>query len=99
MCRRLPYRNVSRKIANTMAPAVVLAAGFFLRPAPTIARPDYTRRTKQDCSYCHLPGGWNLNDAGHYFEKHRSLNGYQPAEPPKQSAGQKAANPENAKAK
>jgi hypothetical protein len=99
MYRRFASRKTSRKIANLLAPAVVLAAGFFLRPTPTIARPDYTRRTKQECRYCHPPGGWNLNDAGHYFEKHRSLNGYQPAEPPKQNAGQKPAHPEDAKSK
>lgn len=88
-----------RKILHGAVPAIVLLSGFLLRPTPTVARPDYTRRTKQECSYCHPPGGWRLNDAGEYFEKHRSLNGYQPAQPPKQSVGQKPANPEKAKSK
>jgi len=88
-----------RKILHGAVPAIVLLSGFLLRPTSTAARPDYTRRTKQECSYCHLPGGWRLNDAGEYFEKHRSLNGYQPAQTPKQSVGQKPANPENAKPK
>ncbi len=63
------------------------------------ARPDYTRRTKQECSYCHLPGGWFLNDAGKYFEKNRSLNGYKPpADPPKQATTDpKAAKPRESK--
>lgn len=77
---------------------MIVALGFLWSPAPSVARPDYTRRTKQECNYCHLPGGWFLNDAGKYFEKNRSLNGYKPpAEPPKQTADQKAANPENQK--
>jgi hypothetical protein len=91
--------SLFRKVLHCAASAAVLLGGFLLRPTPTVARPDYTRRTKQECSYCHLPGGWRLNDAGEYFEKHRSLNGYQPADTPKQSAGQKPANPENAKSK
>jgi len=81
-----------RNTANLLAPAAVLALGFFWRPTPTAARPDYTRRTKQECRYCHPPGGWNLNDAGHYFEKNRSLSGYKPPDAPK------ADNPKTAKA-
>lgn len=78
----------------------VLAIGFLCSPTPSDARPDYTRRTKQECSYCHLPGGWFLNDAGKYFEKNRSLNGYKPPEDStKQAADQKAANPDGQKPK
>ena len=89
-----------RKLTNILAPMAVLAAGFLWSPTPSAARPDYTRRTKQDCRYCHPPGGWFLNDAGKYFEKNRSLNGYKPpAEPPKQTADQKPANPDNQKSK
>ena len=67
-----------------LVPACVLAAGFFLSASIGLARPDYTRRTKQECSYCHPPGGWYLTDAGKYFRDHRNLQGYKPApEPPK----------------
>ncbi len=89
-----------RKLANVVAPMTVLAIGFLCSPTPSDARPDYTRRTKQECSYCHLPGGWFLNDAGKYFEKNRSLNGYKPPEDStKQAADQKAANPDGQKPK
>lgn len=89
-----------RRFGKFLAPAVVLAAGFLVSPTQTAARPDYTRRTKQECNYCHLPGGWFLNDAGKYFEKNRSLNGYKPpAEPPKQATDQKAANPDKQSSK
>lgn len=88
-----------RRSTHILAPVAVLAAGFLFSPTQTAARPDYTRRTKQECSYCHLPGGWFLNDAGKYFEKNRSLNGYKPpADPPKQATTDpKAANPANQK--
>lgn len=92
-------RSVTFHVARYLAPSAVLLAGFLFRPTPTAARPDYTRRTKQDCRYCHPPGGWTLNDAGHYFEKNRSLNGYKPPEAPKQETGQKPANPDQAKSK
>lgn len=67
-------------------PAGLLIAGLFLIVPESPARPDYTRRTKQECSYCHPSGGWYLTDAGKYFRDHRDLNGYKPpAEPPKGS--------------
>jgi hypothetical protein len=45
------------------------------------AKPDYARRTKKDCAFCHPPNSWNLNDAGKYYRDHKySLEGYkQPA--------------------
>lgn len=89
-----------RDAAKLFAPMAVLAAGFLLAPTQSDARPDYTRRTKQDCRYCHPPGGWFLNDAGKYFEKNRTLNGYKPpAEPAKQAADQKAADDQKSKSK
>jgi hypothetical protein len=87
-----------RKLANILASMAVLTVGCLCSPTPGAARPDYTRRTKQECGYCHLPGGWFLNDAGKYFEKNRSLTGYKPpAEPTKQTADQKSANPDSHK--
>jgi len=45
----------------------------------TFAKPDYTRRTKKECSFCHPPGGYTLNEAGKYYRDHRySLEGYKP---------------------
>ena len=103
---RLPSDRFSSSRSKALAagkflgPAAVLVAGLLMRPIPSAARPDYTRRTKQECAYCHLPGGWFLKDAGKYFEKHRSLDGYKPPEePPKQSGDQKSAPNQNAKSK
>jgi len=70
-----------------LLPACVLTAGFFLSASLGSARPDYTRRTKQECSYCHPAGGWYLTDAGKYFRDHRNLEGYKPPpEAPKQGS-------------
>ena len=47
-----------------------------------VAKPDYTRRTGKDCDYCHVPPGYNLNDAGKYYRDHNhSLKGFTPAPP------------------
>lgn len=59
--------------------AVVLVAAVFIATRPSAAKPDYTRRTSKDCGYCHVPPGYNLNDAGKYYRDHNhSLQGYKP---------------------
>ena len=76
-------------------PASLFAAVFFSSASIVSARPDYTRRTKQECSYCHPSGGWYLTDAGKYFRDHRNLQGYKPpAESPK-TPGQSSPNQNN----
>jgi hypothetical protein len=47
------------------------------------ARPDYTRRTKKECLYCHPSDSFRLTDAGEYYREHRTLEGYKPKEKPK----------------
>jgi hypothetical protein len=50
------------------------------------AKPEYTRRTSKDCSFCHMPPGYNLNEAGRYYQEHQhSLKGYVPTARPKTS--------------
>ena len=49
---------------------------------PAAAKPEYTRKTSKDCSFCHKPPGYNLNDAGKYYADHgHSLKGYNPPKP------------------
>ena len=49
---------------------------------PVAAKPDYTRRTSKACSFCHVPPGYNLNEAGKYYYEHGySLKGYEPSKP------------------
>ena len=55
------------------------AAALLVVNALAMAKPEYTRRTTKDCGYCHQPPGYNLNDAGRYYEDHNhSLKGYAP---------------------
>jgi hypothetical protein len=50
------------------------------------AKPEYTRRTSKECSFCHMPPGYNLNEAGRYYQEHQhSLKGYVPTAKPKAS--------------
>jgi hypothetical protein len=50
------------------------------------AKPEYTRRTSKDCSFCHMPPGYNLNEAGQYYKEHQhSLKGYVATARPKAS--------------
>lgn len=46
------------------------------------ARPEYTRRTKKECQYCHPPDSFRLTEAGEYYRDHRTLDGYKPKEKP-----------------
>jgi hypothetical protein len=61
------------------APVAILVVGLLLAPQDTPAKPDYTRRTRKDCEFCHPPNSRLLNDAGKYYQEHRnSLEGYKP---------------------
>ena len=60
-------------------PAGILAAGILLTSAGGWAKPEYSRKTKKECSFCHPPDSWNLNAAGKYYREHKySLEGYKP---------------------
>jgi hypothetical protein len=71
-------------LARLIPPLGVLILGLFFFTANTAAKPDYTRRTKKDCEFCHPPNSRLLNDAGKYYQEHKnSLAGYKPKEQPK----------------
>jgi len=70
---------MARTVLHWILPAGILAAGLLCDSATSWAKPEYSRRTKKDCAFCHPPNSWNLNDAGKYFRDHHySLNGYKP---------------------
>ena len=68
-----------------LSATAVLFANLCLAPREAASSPVYSRRTNKECSYCHPPNTYNLNDAGKYYQEHKSLNGYQPKETPKKS--------------
>jgi len=63
-------------------PGMVLAAGLglFSRPQPSLASPNFTKRTGKQCTYCHV-GSWDsgkFTEAGQYFKEYRTFKGYVP---------------------
>ena len=68
-------------LARLIAPLGILILGMMLVPESTPAKPDYTRRTKKDCEFCHPPNSRDINEAGKYYQEHKnSLEGYKPKE-------------------
>ena len=68
-----------RGVLKLIAPAGILGAALFLNTRGASAKPDYSRRTKKECSFCHPADSWRLNDAGKYYRDHKySLEGYKP---------------------
>ena len=61
-----------------------IASGFFLSMAQ--AKPEYTKKEKKGCTFCHVKmGSKDLTAAGKYYKEHdHSLEGYK-AEAPKKS--------------
>lgn len=64
---------------------LVLVLGVMAFGRTAWASPDYTKKERKKCVYCH-DGGWTsgkLTEAGKYFLAHnRSLKGYAPAPVP-----------------
>ena len=79
-----------RTVLKLIAPAAILAAGLLFNVTNSPAKPDYTRRTKKDCDFCHPPNSRELNEAGVYYRDHKySLQGYQPKDQGKDQQSQK----------
>jgi len=63
-------------------PALVLLFGILTCSTLSFAKPEYTKKEKKGCTYCHVTAkSKELNDAGQYYKDHNnSLEGYQPKE-------------------
>jgi hypothetical protein len=61
-------------------PVCVLLLGALVDSTVTYGKPEYTKKEKKACTYCHVKAGSKeLNDAGKYYKEHdHSLEGYQP---------------------
>ena len=68
-----------RNFVKLIVPAVALAAGLLINVNVSSAKPDYTKKEKKSCTYCHTSASSKeLNDAGKYYAAHdHSLDGYQ----------------------
>lgn len=68
-----------RGVLKLIAPAGILGTAMFLNTIGASAKPEYSRRTKKECAFCHPADSWRLNDAGKYYRDHKySLEGYKP---------------------
>ena len=66
-----------RQIFGVLLGTSALAIALALSARPASAKPEYTRKTSKDCSFCHQPPGYNLSEAGKYYADHNhSLKGY-----------------------
>ena len=64
-----------------IAPAGLVLAVVLFDPSLSVAKPEYSRRTKKECTFCHPPNSWDINEAGRYFRDHQhSLEGFKPSE-------------------
>jgi len=51
-------------------PAAILMAGFLLCTSATYGKPEYAKKEKQGCVYCHVKtGAKDLNDTGKCYGK------------------------------
>ena len=60
-------------------PAVVLVLGAVLGSTCSYGKPEYTKKEKKACTYCHVSAkSSELNEAGKYYKDHdHSLEGYE----------------------
>ncbi len=59
-------------------PALVLALGLTVGSTVSFAKPEYSKKEKKGCTFCHVKAGQkDLNDAGKYYKEHsHSLEGF-----------------------
>lgn len=65
------------RFLQMILPTAILATGVLLSTTRGWSKPEYSRKTKKECSFCHPPDSWKLTEAGNYYrEHHYSLDGY-----------------------
>ena len=69
-----------RTLLRLFAPAAILAAALFINSTASFGKPEYTKKEKKPCAYCHLTStSKDLNETGMYYRDHgHSFEGYQP---------------------
>ena len=65
---------------KVILPAAILLGGFLVCSTASFGKPEYTKKEKKACAYCHVDSKAKpkeLTDAGKYYSEHKSLDGYQ----------------------
>ncbi len=59
-------------------PAAILMAGLAVNTTVSYGKPEYSKKEKKGCTFCHTKqGSKELNEAGKYYKEHNhSLEGY-----------------------
>jgi hypothetical protein len=62
------------------APVFVLICGLWLAPMQSSGKPEYTKKEKKPCTTCHTKANSKeLNEAGKFYQKNKTLDGYKEA--------------------
>ena len=69
---------------KSILPAALLGAGLLLCVTSSYATSEFAKKEKKGCTFCHAKATpadkegmkKNLNDAGKYYQSHKSLEGY-----------------------
>ena len=60
-------------------PASIALAGFLLPMTVVQAKPEFSKKEKKSCTFCHVTQGKKeLNDAGNFYKEKHTLEGYTP---------------------
>ncbi|MBM3810325.1 MAG: hypothetical protein FJW20_01695 [Acidimicrobiia bacterium] len=69
------------KLLKYLIPLAMLTTGLLLNTQLSLATAEYTKKEKKPCTACHVSAkSKELNDAGKYYEKHKTLDGYKAPE-------------------
>ena len=67
-----------RRVVKIAVPAAIVSLGMLLTSGISFGKPEYTKKEKKGCTYCHTSAkSKDLNDAGKYYKEHKTLEGYQ----------------------
>jgi len=65
------------KVKKILRALAIIGSVALLFVPFAVGTPEYTKKEKKQCVYCHTAVGKpDLNDAGKYYKVHRTLEGY-----------------------
>ena len=67
------------RLSKIFIPVAILTFGLTFSLTRSDAKPEYTKKEKKACTYCHVSAkSKDLNDAGKYYKDHNnSFDGYE----------------------
>jgi hypothetical protein len=69
------------KKIKLLLPAIIAFTGIVASTSATYGKAEYTKKEKKACGVCHTPpNSKELNEAGKYYQKNKTLEGYKGAE-------------------